>query len=81
MLFGGYPASSSVNNPLGDSWEFNPVTLAWTQGAAGMAPLRSPSPRQLTHAASLPGTNRFVLFGGMTAGYVPSNEVWVYGGP
>ncbi|MDP1828045.1 MAG: hypothetical protein Q8L48_32520 [Archangium sp.] len=81
VLFGGYPAASSVNNPLGDTWEFDVTSLAWSQGAAGMAPLRSPSPRQLSHAAALPGMNRLVLFGGMTSGYVPSSEVWVYGGP
>ena len=70
IVFGGNATSGILN----DTWEFDPVTVAWTEitPAAG-----SPSPRRFHKIAHDPATGSMVTFGGLDASSTHLNDTWV----
>jgi len=62
MLFGGHDGSAKLN----DTWEWDPVTKAWTD-VTPKTPLVSPSARQFSSMAYDPSSSSIILFGGLSA--------------
>jgi hypothetical protein len=71
VLFGGY--ASGIGN-LGDTWEWDGATAAWTQVAS-----TGPQSRRDHAMAYDSGRNRTVLFGGY--GGSALGDTWEWGGP
>lgn len=76
VVFGG-DTGGATPTLLGDTWEWDPVTNAWTQ----LAPANSPSARRFAAMAHDPASGAMLLFGGETAittpATAPSNETWI----
>src|SRR5262249_6357989 len=68
-LFGGAGCSGV---PLNDLWRYSGATNTWT----ALTPMNGgPGARQMT-AMAADGSGKLALFGGLTAGDAPSNELW-----
>jgi hypothetical protein len=80
MVFGG-DTGGSPTTLLGDTWEWDPATNAWTNVTPAGA---SPSPRRFAAMDFDPITGGMLLFGGETAittpASTPSNETWLLSG-
>lgn len=84
VVFGGDTGTGPVGGPvvpvtlLGDTWEWDPTTNAWTD----VTPVSgSPSPRRFASMAFDPTLGGMLLFGGdvnTAAGSPPSGETWVF---
>lgn len=76
VVFGG-DTGGATPVLLGDTWEWDPVTNAWTQ----LAPMSSPSARRFAAMAHDPSSGGMLLFGGETAittpPTAPSSETWL----
>ena len=76
IVFGG-DTGGATPALLGDTWEWDPVTNAWTM----LTPTTSPSPRRWAALAHEPNTGGMLLFGGETAltspPTAPSSETWL----
>ena len=73
VLFGGTINGGNVS-VLGDTWEWNGATAAWTQVAS-----TGPQSRYLHAMAYDSGRNRTVLFGGVASG-LDFSETWEWNG-
>jgi N-acetylneuraminic acid mutarotase len=72
IVFGGTTRSDA---DLGDTWAYDLNTDTWQE----MAPVSSPPPRRYAAMAYDPGTDRIVLFGGVTGRQEePLNDTWAY---
>jgi len=70
VVFGG---ASNDGKVLGDTWVFTPVNNSWTQVfPSGQRPL----PRE-GHCSAAIG-NTVYVFGGISIGYQPFNDLWAY---
>jgi len=76
VVFGG-DTGGAAPALLGDTWEWDPTTNAWTQ----LTPALSPSARRFAAMNYDPATGGMLLFGGETAittpVTAPSNETWL----
>ena len=73
VVFGGENAAGGA---LGDTWEWNPITNAWTQIL-----FTNPTARKFSAMAWDPtGTSDLVLFGGLDGSGTHLNDTWVYFG-
>lgn len=71
VVFGGVSYSDII---LGDLWVFNPETKAWTKGEPTGAPIL---PRE-GHSAVMMGDGGMFVFGGISYGHVPFNDLFKY---
>ncbi len=74
VVYGGADAAGAV---LGDLWEWDPGTNAWTN----VTPAASPPARRFTSIAFDPATNGIVMFGGLDGSNTHLNDTWLlFGG-
>jgi hypothetical protein len=74
VLFGG----STTSTMLGDTWEYDTATHAWTeQNTGGVAGTDKPDTRS-DMAMAYAGGSKVVLFGGWGAPGVPLGDTWEY---
>lgn len=71
IVFGGVSYSDII---LGDVWVFNPDTALWTKGEPTGAPIL---PRE-GHSAVVMGGKDMYVFGGISYGHVPFNDMFRY---
>ena len=75
VLFGGCYRSGMTMIDLNDTWIYDLSNNTWTE----YFPTNTPSPRNHHKMAPLYGTNKVLLFGGMSYSYpFSNNETWIY---
>lgn len=77
VVFGG-DTGGTTPALLGDTWEWDPTTNAWTD----VTPNPSPSPRRWAAMAYDPSSGGMLLFGGDTqiTPTTPTNDTWLFFG-
>ncbi len=74
VVFGG---DDGAGNLFGDTWEWDPVTNAWTDVTPTAGP--RPAARRWAAMAFDPATGGMLLFGGETTpGGAPVNDTWLF---
>lgn len=72
IVFGGVSYSDII---LGDVWVFQPVSATWVKAVPQGDPIL---PRE-GHSACVFNDRDMVVFGGISYGHLPFNDLWIYG--
>lgn len=71
VVFGGVADNNVI---LGDLWMFKPETAEWIEASPSLKIL----PREGHSADTLATGTEMIVFGGVSYGFIPFNDLWIY---